>query len=112
MGCNRGTLFIAIAFIFTILFSSNTLQLVSATRPLQGENGFENQAVLLQSKQAGPVPPSGSSPCSYIPGTGVCVNEMNYAGPFVHPPPPYPGSAIDSAAASIAGETNKQDPIS
>ncbi|KAJ9700588.1 hypothetical protein PVL29_006071 [Vitis rotundifolia] len=102
MGCNRGTLFIAIAFI-SPSFSLQTPCNLSQPRGL---------SVLLQSKQAGPVPPSGSSPCSHIPGTGICVNEMNYAGPFVHPPPPYPGSAINSAAASIAGETNKQDPIS
>ena len=110
MTCYRRTLFIAIAFISTILFSSNTLQLVSAKRPLRGEDGIKNKALLIQSLQAGPVPPSGSSPCSHIPGTGICINEKNYAGPFVHPPPSYPGAVIDSAAASMAaGETKKQD---
>ena len=112
MGCHRGTLFTTVAIIFTIFLSSNTLQLASATRPLHGEHSFKNQALLLQSLQAGPVTPSGSSPCSHIPGTGICVSEMNYGRPLVHPPPPFPGNIIDSAADSMANEANKQDPSS
>ena len=73
---------------------------------------FKNEALLLQSLQAGPTTPSGSSECSHIPGTGICVNEINYGRPFVHPPPtPYPATIFDrSAADSMAGtETKKQD---
>ena len=62
---------------------------------------FKNQYLLVQSLEAGLVPPSSGSGCSHIPGTGICINEINYGRPFVHPPStPYP---------SMAAETKKQD---
>ncbi|TXG71423.1 hypothetical protein EZV62_000002 [Acer yangbiense] len=43
---------------FTILFTSTTIQLCAAVRPLH-DNAF-----------VGPVPPISSTPCTLIPGSG------------------------------------------
>lgn len=96
--------------IFTILFS---YQLASATRPLHGRHEFKNQTSLFPSLMAGVVPPSDSSPCSHIPDTATCVDQVNDVVPFAHPPPPTQytdASTIDSAAASVAAVTEKQHP--
>uniref|UniRef100_A0A5B7CHD4 Uncharacterized protein n=1 Tax=Davidia involucrata TaxID=16924 RepID=A0A5B7CHD4_DAVIN len=101
-------------FILSILFSSITLQLATAMRPLEGERWLKTRFPLLESLPKGPVTPSGSSPCSNIPGgTGTCtLNGKNFAGHVVHSPPVYPGAVIKFAAASMASDTNKNDPIS
>lgn len=106
MGSHCGTLFLTVAFFFTIFFSSSTLHFASATRPLHGGHRFKNQALHLESLQSGPVPPSDSSACSHIPGSGVCINGMNYAGTVVRPLPP--ATILDS----VASETKKKDPSS
>ncbi|KAL0457067.1 UNVERIFIED_CONTAM: hypothetical protein Slati_1045900 [Sesamum latifolium] len=51
----------------------------------------EATSLLLESLPRGPVPPSGSSPCTYIPGQGggPCpLNERHFAGRrSAHAPP-------------------------
>lgn len=48
---------------------------------------IEKNQLRLQSLDKGPVPPSGPSGCSYIPGSGgtnCLVKEMNVAGDVTH----------------------------
>ena len=63
---------LTVLLIFTILFASP--QLLGATRPLEGEEWLKKGRLVIQSVQRGPVTPSGSNPCTYIPGrnNGVC----------------------------------------
>ncbi|KAK4405831.1 Pentatricopeptide repeat-containing protein, mitochondrial [Sesamum angolense] len=80
MASSRFTLFL----VFSILFcASMTPNQVNATRLLGMEKWLKEQALLLESLPRGPVPPSGSSPCTYIPGQGggPCpLNERHFAG--------------------------------
>ena len=82
-------------FILVIVFgvsSNNYIQQVVGIRPLLIREGYASAAVLMeiQSLQRGPVPPSGGSPCTYIPGRnkGRCTlaDPGNQIG--VAPPPP------------------------
>ena len=56
---------LTVLLIVTILFASPQ---VGATRPLEGEQWLKKERLLLQSLQRAPVPPSGPSPCTNIPG--------------------------------------------
>lgn len=68
------SVFVVLVLIFTILFASPQL---GATRPLEGEQWLRKTRsnVVIQSLQRGPVTPSGSNPCTNIPGrsTGTCT---------------------------------------
>ncbi|RVW25565.1 hypothetical protein CK203_058871 [Vitis vinifera] len=60
--------------ILVLLFAvSNNIQQLVAMRPLI--EGYASAAIEIQSLQRGPVPPSGSSPCTYIPkrNSGRCT---------------------------------------
>ncbi|WOH16152.1 hypothetical protein DCAR_0935701 [Daucus carota subsp. sativus] len=50
---------------FVILHANSSIVGGDAMRPLN-----EYKAWLLESLPRGPVPPSGTSPCTYIPGAG------------------------------------------
>ncbi|KAL2230023.1 UNVERIFIED_CONTAM: hypothetical protein Sindi_1596700 [Sesamum indicum] len=81
-----------IFLIFNILLvMSMTPNQVDAMRLLGMEKWLKEQALLLESLPRGPVPPSGSSPCTYIPeqGGGSCpLNERHFAGRrSAHAPP-------------------------
>ncbi|KAM7463757.1 hypothetical protein LguiA_031878 [Lonicera macranthoides] len=88
-------------------------------RPLEEEDLWLKSVV--QSLQRGPVPPSGSNPCTYIPGfrrRGRCAlaeNEINIANPGHHnaagaSPPAlvmaFPEVAVHFAIASNDKETS------
>ncbi|KAL6312733.1 hypothetical protein AAG906_015145 [Vitis piasezkii] len=79
---------------------------VEAVRPLHGgEQWAEGNGLLRQSLQVGSVPPSGPSPCTYIPrqrGGRCALNEMNGAGCVGLAPPAFPNFVIDVAVASVA----------
>ncbi|KAL9683407.1 hypothetical protein QQ045_015229 [Rhodiola kirilowii] len=65
---------ICITMLMSLLLSNNS----RAMRPLQGnEESFMLARTLHQSLQRGRVPPSRSSPCTYIPGKsrGRCAQE-------------------------------------
>ncbi|OAY55631.1 hypothetical protein MANES_03G168300v8 [Manihot esculenta] len=66
-----------------ILLLSLHVHSSKATRTLSQD--FNSKELVLQSLQKAPVPPSGASGCTNIPGTGgpPCpntINEMNFAG--------------------------------
>ncbi|KAJ4722617.1 hypothetical protein OWV82_006085 [Melia azedarach] len=102
---------LAFLLIFSILFSSSTIQLGAASRPL-----YENPLLkkyfpnlINQSLQRGPVPPIGGSPCTHIPGGGGhCPNlqGMNFAGRLVRSPPA--AVIVDFPVASSKNK-NRQD---
>lgn len=93
---------------------STYLQIVKAARPINGDEWLKKQHIsLLESLPRGPVPPSTSSPCTYIPGgggSGSCLNGRNFAG--VGTPPAFPSAVVNFAAASENNESNKQDSVS
>ncbi|KAK4759919.1 hypothetical protein SAY87_023050 [Trapa incisa] len=63
-----------VVFMVSLVLSISCFERTLALRPLG----------IFESLRRGPVPPSRSSPCTYIPGgkgRGRCVlSEMNYAG--------------------------------
>ncbi|TXG72235.1 hypothetical protein EZV62_000814 [Acer yangbiense] len=102
MGYHKSSSLLPFLFIFAILFTSSTIQLSAAFRPLHDSNQllkkyFPNN--YLQSLQKGPVPPIAGSPCTFIPGgKGHCpsLNGKNFAGHVNRaPPPPKPDTAVD-----------------
>ncbi|XVE89946.1 hypothetical protein DITRI_Ditri20bG0037000 [Diplodiscus trichospermus] len=99
---------------FTVTFVFGILLLLSfqrflalAARPLDEHQvpSFNNDILIVQSLQKGPVPPSGRNPCTNIPGRsrGRCtLTEMNVVGGggvARHSPPPYPDFLVNFAAA-------------
>nr|DAD36710.1 TPA_asm: hypothetical protein HUJ06_007351 [Nelumbo nucifera] len=63
------------------------IQPLMASRILGGEEEWMKRSVLLGSLQRGSVPSSGSSTCTYVPGSGgnscpipATVSEKNFAG--------------------------------
>lgn len=79
MGCQlRINNPINVLFIASLVLSISSIEQTLALRPLG----------IIESLRRGPVPPSQSSPCTYIPGgggRGRCVlAEMNYAGGSAH----------------------------
>ncbi|XP_057961345.1 uncharacterized protein LOC131153207 [Malania oleifera] len=83
---------------------------------VQGHEESKKGLMMLQSLQRGPVPPSGKSPCTYIPGrnSGHCtLNGRNFAGHgAAHAPPAFPEFVVEVGVASAAnGSTDrgKQD---
>ncbi|WOG83255.1 hypothetical protein DCAR_0102430 [Daucus carota subsp. sativus] len=89
---SRKTSILLVIFIF--LASNNSIiKGGNAMRPLNEYKEWLREfeaPLLLESLQRGPVPPSSSSPCTNIPGSGGrCTLEVNFAaGAVVHPPPP------------------------
>ncbi|KAL7177739.1 hypothetical protein ACSBR2_030995 [Camellia fascicularis] len=72
----RGLFMTMLIFLVLILFSSTSLPLANAMRPLNEGKWVESQvSVLLRSILRGTVPSSGANPCTYIPGqgTGTCT---------------------------------------
>lgn len=75
-----------------------------AMRTLNGEQWMNKN--LIQSLR-GPVPPSGSSPCTYIPGgstRGRCV----LAGDFSAAPPAFPQAMVHFGAIYKSDEEPKK----
>uniref|UniRef100_A0A5B6Z868 Uncharacterized protein n=1 Tax=Davidia involucrata TaxID=16924 RepID=A0A5B6Z868_DAVIN len=113
MGIHKNNHF-KITLIFTNICTVSGFQQLSAMRPLEEEQRLK-KGLPIQSLQRGPVPSSGSNPCTYIPGrgTGRCTlaeNEMNFAGELVaHAPPAFPDFMVNFAAASKANDTQKKD---
>ena len=60
--------------VLILLFTSPSVQVGNAMRPLKAERWMERYALVLQALQQGTVPSSGSNPCTNIPGkgTGTC----------------------------------------
>ena len=66
-----------LAKLFTVLillFTSPSVQVGTAMRPIKSERWMERHVLVLQALQQGTVPSSGSNPCTNIPGkgTGTC----------------------------------------
>ncbi|KAL6325845.1 hypothetical protein AAG906_030970 [Vitis piasezkii] len=59
---NSTTIMLILVLLFAV---SNNIQQLVAMRPLI--EGYASAVKEIQSLQRGPVPPSGSSPCTYIP---------------------------------------------
>ena len=74
---------IIVVLVFGVSSSDNYIQQVVAIRPLS------SIIMEIQSLQRGPVPPSVSSPCTYIPGRsqGRCIFDDQMA--VAHPPPAF-----------------------
>lgn len=86
-------LFLIFYVLFIVSMSSNRANAGRST--LHIEKLLRKEAELLESLPRGPVPPSGSSPCTYIPGQGghCTLNEQHFAGGgAAHPPPPFEAS--------------------
>ncbi|CAK9183882.1 unnamed protein product [Ilex paraguariensis] len=101
--------------VLCIVCSSTTLQTAKATRLLDMEQWLKKQVPLLESHPRGPVPPSGGSRCTYIPGqgSGTCsLNGMNFAGHVVRAPPAFPAGGSDFAAATMTKEAKEENPSS
>ncbi|KAL7228301.1 hypothetical protein ACSBR2_007084 [Camellia fascicularis] len=73
-------------------------------RQLEGEQWLRNKGLVIQSIKRGPVPPSGSNPCTYIPGGhGRCTlaeNEVNFSGHVGLAPPAFPDVMVRFGVAS------------
>ena len=88
---NSTTIMLILVLLFAV---SNNIQQLVAIRPLI--EGYASAVMEIQSLQRGPVPPSGSSPCTYIPerNHGRCTladpdpdhGQMGVA----HAPPAFP----------------------
>ncbi|KAJ4831931.1 hypothetical protein Tsubulata_034547 [Turnera subulata] len=86
----------------TVLLLSLHFGSYASSRVLRGELDGK---LALQSLQRGPVPPSGPSGCTHIPGTAgpICpdlVKEMHYAANSLPGASAYPRLLIPLAAAS------------
>jgi hypothetical protein len=113
MGSQRRNQYLTVMIFVTIVLGSCSQQVLAA-RPLEGERWSEKIVGNIQSLQRGPVPPSGGSPCTHIPGrgSGKCsLGEMNFAGHTVAlAPPAFPDAIMNfGAAASTTSGTHKQD---
>ncbi|KAK4340656.1 hypothetical protein RND71_039157 [Anisodus tanguticus] len=62
--------FVTFLLIFSICSTPNVLLLAKASRPLDMGKWLKQENTLLTSLPRGPVPPSGASPCTNIPGQG------------------------------------------
>ncbi|KAE8728380.1 Detected protein of unknown function [Hibiscus syriacus] len=95
MGVLKQTSVFKISLLITFLFISFTARLGAAIRPWhwQGEQLFRQVLPDFRSLQRGPVPPSGPSSCTNIPGrSGRCINGINVAGHLLHSPPVFEGT--------------------
>ncbi|KAG8370353.1 hypothetical protein BUALT_Bualt14G0108100 [Buddleja alternifolia] len=100
MASSRFTIFL----IFNILFLfSISVKQSNAIRFLGTEQRLRTQSSLLASLPRGPVPKSGGSPCTYIPGqgSGSCkLNEKHFfGGGSARVPPASPRAGIASVVA-------------
>lgn len=118
MGSTKTTHFLILCtFLVSISF-----QQANAIRALGMEKWLREEISLFASLPRGPVPPSGGSPCTYIPGhpgssTGSCpLNEKHFAGSgAAHSPPASPRSVINFGSTSSTTtnhETGKNDSTS
>ncbi|KAG2728027.1 hypothetical protein I3843_01G181600 [Carya illinoinensis] len=92
-----------IALAVLLLLSLLHVQPYKASRVLYDEGELTHKELRLQSLPRGPVPPSGHSGCTYIPGTGGSgcpVNEMHYAGNALHRPSAYPRLMVPFGVAT------------
>ncbi|CAL5363233.1 unnamed protein product [Camellia sinensis] len=90
-------------FIFFTLFLFGSREILGM-RQLEGEQWLSNKGLVIQSIKRGPVPPSGSNPCTYIPGGhGRCTlaeNEVNFSGHVGRAPPAFPDVMVRFGVAS------------
>ena len=101
-----GALTLNVFLIFCIV--SISLNGSNAARVLPMEKWLiKSQLLLLESLPRGPVPPSGPSSCTYIPGQGgpPCpLNEKHFAGRLrrglVHAPPVESGGVMEKGSTS------------
>ncbi|XP_012483250.1 uncharacterized protein LOC105797927 [Gossypium raimondii] len=103
MGFLKLTSVFNISLLFILFFISST----AAIRPTQwqGEQLFRKIVPdHFETLQRGPVPPSGGSPCTNIPGgSGTClVNEINAAGHLLRSPPVFPAVHVIKAAGTTS----------
>ncbi|MBA0767625.1 hypothetical protein Gotri_016489 [Gossypium trilobum] len=103
MGFLKQTSVFNISLLFLLFFISST----AAIRPTQwqGEQLFRKIVPdHFETLQRGPVPPSGGSPCTNIPGgSGTClVNEINAAGHLLRSPPVFPAVHVIKAAGTTS----------
>ncbi|KAF9660952.1 hypothetical protein SADUNF_Sadunf19G0017300 [Salix dunnii] len=89
-------------------------QQIFAARPFSGERLLKQNLGNIQSLDRSPVPSSGGSSCTHIPGhgSGDCpLGEMNFAGHAVaQAPPAFPDAVVSFGEASVtSNETQKQD---
>lgn len=92
-----------IALAVLLLLSVLHVQLYKASRVLYDEGELMHKELRLQSLPRGPVPPSGPSGCTYIPGTGGSgcpVEEMHYAGDALRRPRAYPRLIVPFGVAT------------
>ncbi|KAL2506638.1 Uncharacterized protein Adt_22259 [Abeliophyllum distichum] len=112
-----GSINTAYFLIFCTFLVSISFQEANGTRVLGMEKWLSEKVPLLASLPRGPVPPSGGSPCTYIPGsgTGTCsLNEKHFAGGgTARASPASPTIVIHSGSASMTNhETGKNDSTS
>ena len=69
------------------LVTAAVIFLVS-THPCQASRVLNEDVLVLQSLQKGPVSPTGHNGCTNIPGRGgpPCTNQMTFAGHVMDPP--------------------------
>ncbi|KAL8533337.1 hypothetical protein ACS0TY_009651 [Phlomoides rotata] len=90
-----------VLFVF-LIFISYGCEEIMATRTLNGEEWMKKNLVIQSVR--GPVPPSGSSPCTYIPGgssRGRCVLAGDFSTAAVEaaaPPPAFPPAMVHFGA--------------
>ncbi|KAK4431164.1 hypothetical protein Salat_0878500 [Sesamum alatum] len=103
-----------VSFIFLIILQSSCRG-TAATRPLEGEQWL-NKNLVIQSLPRGPVPPSGGSPCTYIPGgrsRGRCAlaaEEGDFSGQqAAAPAAAFPPVMVHFAAATKESGSRNQD---
>ncbi|XP_021283166.1 uncharacterized protein LOC110415777 [Herrania umbratica] len=113
MASGRKVVKFTVTFVAAVVLLLGFDRHVLAARPLD-EVPFD-EALIVQSLQRGPVPPSGGNPCTNIPGRnhGRCtLSEMNVVGGgggmLAHPPPAFPDLVVDFGAASAGGNETDQ----
>ncbi|KAL0348961.1 UNVERIFIED_CONTAM: hypothetical protein Sangu_1123900 [Sesamum angustifolium] len=75
------------------------------------EEALKEKGIFIHSLEKGPVPPSGPSGCTNIPGSGGSgcpINEMHFAGGHAPPHPSGSTAYPHSSAAAAFGVATKQ----
>ncbi|KAH6761950.1 hypothetical protein C2S52_019383 [Perilla frutescens var. hirtella] len=98
-------------FVF-LIFTSHFCEEIVAMRILGGEKWMIKNLV-IQSLPRGPVPPSGSNPCTYIPGgapRGRCTLAGDFSDHAAAAPPAFPAVTFRFGAVYESdGESRQQD---